>query len=32
MRELGDGPIAVKRSRTRACKREEKADLQCPNR
>jgi hypothetical protein len=31
MRELGDGPIAAKRGTTRACKREEKADLQRPN-
>ena len=31
MRELRNGPIAVKRGRTRACKREEKADLQRPN-
>ena len=28
MRELGYAPIAVKRGSTRACKREEKADLQ----
>src|SRR5580658_1379746 len=31
MRELRNGPIAVKRGRTRTCKREEKADLQRPH-
>ena len=31
MRELRNGPIAVKRGRTRSCKRQEKADLQRPN-
>jgi hypothetical protein len=31
MRELRNGPIAVTRGPTRACKREEKTDLQRPN-
>ncbi len=31
MRELGNGPIAVQRGSTRACQREEKADLERPN-
>jgi hypothetical protein len=31
MRELRNRPIAVKRGRTQACKRKEKADLQRPN-
>ena len=31
MRELRNGPIALQRGRTRACKRKEKANLQRPN-